>query len=279
MRLYLLAILCFGATLLAGCTSFEGQYEGRDAGGDTAGEGGAEAGSNAPVPEQAPAARNAPVDPFQDALNRIEQARNLPVPEGNYMVQVERVWFAESESTAISAMLGYMDENIAVQVGSQSPDAGFRVGGAKGGFFGALDGHMRSSRGTSREQIMLTMVADFPAMLAIGQTRYMIPFTVGGVQYGMLVPEGQFVGTSLEAICTPVGEGRIQVQLTPVFSGLGRGGETVRVSEATTTVVLPKGQPLLIASQNQSRNNVATSLLSRRTERGNEQAVLIVTVN
>jgi hypothetical protein len=150
---------------------------------------------------------------------------------------------------------------------------------AKGGFFGALDGHLRESRGTSREQIMLAMVADYPASLAIGRTRHLIPFTVGGRSYGMLVPEGQFVGTSLEAICSDLGGDRVSVQLTPVFNGLGPRGETVRVAEATTAVAVRKGQPILIASQDSTRENVATALLSRRTERGNEQAVLVVTVN
>ncbi|MCP4246972.1 MAG: hypothetical protein GY778_07970, partial [bacterium] len=56
-----------------------------------------------------------PVDAMRreaDAISAAALSRRLPVPEGNYMVQVERVWFAESESTAISAMLGYMDDNV-----------------------------------------------------------------------------------------------------------------------------------------------------------------------
>ena len=285
MKLYLVSVLCLGVIAISGCKSFEGHYV--DQGGtideQAAGDGTGD-GSESVSPDQGSAgepalARREPERHSpRDIRDQIEAARSLPLPEGNYMVQVERIWFAESESSAIGALLGFQNQNINVQAGGQSADAGFRIGVAKGGFFGALDGHMRNSRGTSREQIMLTMVADFPASLAIGQTRFVIPFTVGGVRFGQLVPEGQFVGTSLEAMCSDRGAGRVQVQLTPVFNGLGPGGETVRVAEATTTVLLSKGQPLLIASQDSTRENVATSLLSRRTERGNEQAVLVVTV-
>ncbi|MBI4879902.1 MAG: hypothetical protein HY812_09630, partial [Planctomycetes bacterium] len=190
-----------------------------------------------------------------------------------------RIWFAEAESSAIGALVGYAGGGFGAVAGGLYPDAGFAAGVVSGGFFAALDGHLRSHRGTSREQIMLVMMPGYPASLAIGETRYVVPFTIGGMQFGMLVPEGQLIGTSLEAICQPAGEGRVQVQLTPVFSGLGRGGETVRVTQATTAVVVPLGQPLLIASQDRSAHNVANALLSRRTERGMEQAVLLLTVN
>ncbi len=232
--------------------------------------------------EATPAAQRRPVtteNPFAEARRRIEEARSLPVADGNYRIQVERIWFAESESQAIGALLGYAGGNFGAVAGGLSPDAGFTVGMVSGSFFAALDGHVRSHRGTSREQIMLVTMPGFPASLAIGETRYVIPFTVGGMQFGMLVPQGQLIGTSLEAICQPMGEGRVQVQLTPVFTDLGRGGETVRVTQATTAVVVPLGQPLLIASQDRSAHSVANALLSRRTERGMEQAVLLLTVN
>jgi len=224
-------------------------------------------------------ARERPTDPFEDARRRIEEARNLPVPTGNYRVKVERIWFAESESSAIGAMLGYTDENWDVQVGAPAPDAGFRVGVAKGGFSAMLDGHMRSSKNTTREEAMLMMVADYPASLMVGKTRYFIPFSVGGIPSGLVVPEGQFVGTSLETICTPAGEGAVQVTLTPVFSGLGNGGSTVKVTQATTTVRVPLGHPFMMASHDQSADSVATALLSRRSSSGLERAVLILTVD
>lgn len=279
-----------GLAAAVGCQSFEGTYAG-DAGAPppAAQQAGAApeavaapAGEDEAAVSPAPSAPRKPVtteNPFAEARRRIEEARSLPVPEGNYRVQVERIWFAEAESSAIGALVGYAGGGFGAVAGGLSPDAGFAAGVVSGGFFAALDGHLRSHRGTSREQIMLVMMPGYPASLAIGETRYVVPFTIGGMQFGMLVPEGQLIGTSLEAICQPAGEGRVQVQLTPVFSGLGRGGETVRVTQATTAVVVPLGQPLLIASQDRSAHNVANALLSRRTERGMEQAVLLLTVN
>lgn len=287
-RIVAALVLGVGLFSLLGCRGFEGQYreQGSGAPAETSGGASEPAGQAEPSePEVASSSgtsssggRRGGSDPFREAMEEIEAARNLPVESGNVMVQVERIWFNEAESSAIGALIGYADENISVAAGGLSSDAGFRVGAAGGGFFGALDGHMRSSRSTSREQAFLTMMPGYPASLAIGQTRYVIPFVVGGVEYGLIQPGGQFVGTSLEALSQMVGEDRIQVQLTPIFSGLGPGGGPLRVTEASTTVVVQRGQPLLIASHGNTVDNVATSLLSRRTERGNEQAVLILTV-
>ncbi len=218
-------------------------------------------------------------DPFADARRRIDEARSLPIPTGNYRVRVERVWFSEADSSAIGAVVGYTDDHWDVQAGGAAPDAGFRVGVAKDGFYGMLDGHLRSSRDATREEAMLMMAPDYPASLFVGETRYVVPFRVGGRPYGLVVPEGQSVGTSLETICTPAGPGAVQVTLTPIFSQLGARGETVRVTEATTSVRVPLGRPFLLASHDRTTDSAATALLSRRSSSGTEQAVLILTVD
>ena len=283
-------ILILLAAALVGCRGYErrpgpSSPSSTSGGGPTASSGAVDApGASAPTsaPSSTASSRSTssrPADPFEDARRRIEEARSLPVPAGNYRVKVERVWFSEQDSSAIGAMLGYTDDNWDVQVGSPAPDAGFRVGVAKGGFSAMLDGHMRSSRGATREEAMLMMVPDYPASLMVGQTRYLVPFSIGGVPGGLVVPEGQFVGTSLETICTPAGPGAVQVTLTPVFSGLGNGGSTVKVTQATTTVRVPLGAPFMLASHDNSADSVATTLLSRRSSSGLERAVLILTVD
>lgn len=252
------ALLLVALATAAGCRTYEARERG------AAGE------------PPASAARSG--DPFEEAKRRVEEARSFPVPAGNYRIDVERVWFDEQDSSAINAVLRYIDDNIDVRVGEPAPDAGFRVGVAKGGFSAAIDGHLRSSRDATREQVMLTTVPGYAASIAVGETRYAVPFQVGGVPHAMLVPEGQFVGTSLDALVEPAGDGRAIVELTPVFSALGSGGETVRLTQATTRVVVPLGAPLLIGSHDSEHDSVATSLLSRRTSSGTERAVLVLTV-
>lgn len=275
-------LLVLTATIAVGCRTYDsrpGSPTGGGGGGGGAPSAPSSTSSSSGTTTSGGGTTQRSADPFEDARRRIDEARNLPVPTGNYRVRVERVWFSEADSSALGAVVGYTDDNWDVQVGSPAPDAGFRVGVAKGGFHGMLDGHLRSSRDATREEAMLMMVPDYPASLMVGETRYMIPFRIGGVPYGMVVPEGQFVGTSLETICTPAGPGAVQVTLTPVFSGLGERGETVRITQATTTVRVPLERPFMLASHDRSADSVATALLSRRTSSGLEQAVLILTVD
>lgn len=217
-------------------------------------------------------------DPFEDARRRIDEARALPIPPGNYQITVERVWFAERDSSSLGAVVGYTDDHWDVQVGESSPDAGFRVGVAKDGFYGFLDGQLRSSKSTSREQAMIMTVPASPAYIAVGQTRYFAPFFVSGRTFVMPFPEGQFVGTSLETTCVPAGPGVVEVDLVPIFSALANGGQSVRVNEARTRVRVPLERPFLIGSHDSSDDSVATALLSRRSTSGVENAVLVLTV-
>ncbi len=217
-------------------------------------------------------------DPFEDARRRIAEARALPIPPGNYQITVERVWFAERDSSSLGAIVGYTDDEWDVRVGEASADAGFRVGVAKGGFYGHLDGQLRTSTATSREQAMIMTVPASPAFIAVGETRYFTPFFVKGATFVLPFPDGQFVGTSLEATCRPSGDGVVEVELVPIFSSLANAGQTVRVNEARTTVRVPLERPFLIGSHDTSDDSVATALLSRRSTSGVENAVLILTV-
>lgn len=218
-------------------------------------------------------------DPFDQAMKEIEAARNLPLPEGNYRIDVERIWVDANDSLTIESMFEYADEHWTVGGGAPSTvPGGVRVGVTKGNFSANLNVALKNSKSSSREQIMLVTVADYPAMIQVGEVRYAAPFSVPGTSGVVIFPSGQMVGTSLEVLVRPAGQGLAQVSLTPVFSGLGKGGETVKVTSMTTTVVAPIGQPFLIANHAQEHNDVTTTLFSRTTNSGSQQAVLVLRV-
>ena len=50
------------------------------------------------------------------------------------------------------------------------------------------------------------------------------------------------------------------------------------LTELTTTVIAPLGRSFVIGSHDRSTDSVVKTLLSRRTEAGMEQGVLILTV-
>ncbi len=216
-------------------------------------------------------------DPFEDARRQIEAAQNLPLPSGNYRVDVNRIWLSEQDSSTVSAMFGWKDDNWDVKVGSPGADPGFRVAVAKGGFTGSIDGNLRSAKSASREQTFIVTVADSPASIQVGQVRFVQPITVAGMKGGIILPAGQFLGTSLTTIVRPVGNGVVQVSLTPVFSAAN--GDLIELTQMTTTVNAPLGASILIANNSTSHDTVATALLSRTSSRGTEQAVIVLNVS
>lgn len=218
-------------------------------------------------------------DPFDRAMDEIDAARNLPLPEGNYRIDVERIWVDANDSLAIDGMFAYADEHWTVAGGAPpTVPGGVRVGVTKGNFSASLNVALKNSKSSSREQLMLVTVADYPASIQVGEVRYAAPFSVPGGSGIVVFPSGQMVGTSLEVLVRAAGQGLAQVSLTPVFSALGKGGETVRVTSMTTTVFAPIGQPFLIANHSQQHNDVTTTLFSRTTSSGSQQAVLVLRV-
>lgn len=269
-------IACVGLVAALGCKSYH--YEERQ---PQSPPPLSQSGSPSPSPggsgSQPTAAKSG--DPFDQAMKEIEAARNLPLPEGNYRIDVERIWVDANDSLTIESMFEYADEHWTVAGGAPpTVPGGVRVGVTKGNFSANLNVALKNSKSSSREQIMLVTVADYPASIQVGQVRYAAPFSVPGVSGVVLFPAGQMVGTSMEVLVRPAGQGYAQVSLTPVFSSLGNGGETVKVTSMTTTVVAPIGQPFLIANHAQEHNDVTTTLFSRATSSGNQQAVLVLRV-
>ena len=135
--------------------------------------------------------------------------------------------------------------------------------------------HTRTSR-SERSRASILTVADTPALLEVGVAR---PATAIALEPGgpVLVAAGSFVGTSIEAVVSPAGDGEATLRITPYFSQRGGGG-AVAVTEMATTVRVPLGRPVVIGSTNVEQDSVARTILSRRNESGREEAVLILTV-
>ncbi len=227
--------------------------------------------------------RSGAEDPFEQTRRQIEDAHALGLPAGNYRVDVERAWLGEQELWAIGAMFGYTDENIDVELGEPAVDPGFRVGVAKDGFRGELSAIYEQTRTADRSNTFLVTVPDSPASLFVGTRRFLVPVTVivppfGAYTGGLILPEGQDIGTSLEVVVSPAGEGLVRVSIIPSFSGLGDDRHAIRLTEMSTTVITPLGRPLVIGSHDRRVDDVATTLLSRRSLQGEEQGVIVLTV-
>lgn len=218
-----------------------------------------------------------PEDSFTRTRRMIEEARAFPLPAGNYRIEVERVWLAESDDASVNAIFGYRGNDVAARVGRPEVDPGFRISVGGSEFRAALDATLRRSQHSERTRASIVTIPDAPAFIEIGDVRYGIPIDLGPRRGTLIVPDGQFTGTSLEAVVSPAGPGAVTIQLTPVFSRRGARGVT-QVTEMTTTVRVPIDRPVLIGRNDQSRNDVASGLLSRSSSRGREQAVVVLTV-
>ena len=234
--------------------------------------------------ERAPSPRDD--DPFAETRAMIEAARTSGLPPGNYRIDVERLFVSEGDMTSLGAVFGYTDENLDVRVGDPGAVAGdsdFRIGVAKDGFHGAISAAVRSASHSDRSNLFVVTVAGSPASIHVGEQSYIAPVTLilPGHRLrpaGLILPQGRFVGASLQVIVRPAGEGQVSVSLTPSFSGLGDDRATVALTELTTTVIAPLGRSFVIGSHDRSTDSVVKTLLSRRTETGMEQGVLILTV-
>ncbi len=226
-----------------------------------------------------PGAASAP--PPEDAFTRpqrmIDEAKMLSLPEGNYRIEVERVWLSESDTSSVGAIFGYRDNSVAVRVGQPAVEPGFRISVGGSDFRASLDATLRRSQRSERTRASIVTIADSPAFIDVGEVRYGVPIDLGPRRGTLIVPQGQFAGTSLEAVVAPAGPGQVTLRLTPLFSQHGPGG-TTRVTEMSTTVRVPLDRPVVIGRHDRTGDSVASGLLSRTTARGREQAVVILTV-
>ncbi len=218
---------------------------------------------------------------FDETRAMIEAARNQPLPPGNYRVDVERLWLSTSDMWAIGVLFGYADEHVKVKAGSKVADPGFRIGVAGGDFAAQLSGTMKQTSSSERTQMNLVTMPGAPASLLVGEQQYHVPYKIMLPHYPggyILLPQDRFVGASLTVTVSPAGPGTVQVALTPSFSKAAKDGSTLHLTEMTTTVLAPLGQPLLISSSNRSTNDVASTLFSRSSSQGEQQGVMVLTV-
>lgn len=233
-----------------------------------------------------PSAAPREADPFEETRAMIEAARTSGLPPGNYRVDVERLFVSESDVQALGAVFGYTDENLDVRVGDPGAaggDSDFRIGVAKDGFHAAASALSRSAEHSDRSNLFVVTVAGSPASIHVGEQSYIAPVTLilpghGLRPAGLILPQGRFIGASLQVTVRPAGAGQVAVSLTPSFSGLGEDRTTVALTEMTATVLAPLGRSFVIGSHDRSTDSVVKTLLSRRTETGTEQGVLILTV-
>ena len=216
-------------------------------------------------------------DPIERTRERIERASREAVPPGNYRIDIERLWVGESDSRGFSALFGYADETVAVAAGGGMPGPGLRIGVAREGFAARFGVFARSVQSSQRESSFLVTAPGRPASLVVGETRFLEPFVSGGVLYQGWVPGGRFAGTAVETVVEPAVEGRVRLTLTPAFTGIGDGG-ILRATELSTTVEVPLGTPILLASHEGTHESAASALFSSRIGRGLERAVILATV-
>lgn len=220
-------------------------------------------------------------DPFDDAWTAIEEARDLGLPPGNYRVDVERVWLEERDLTALGLAFGIADDGLVVEGGGAVVAPGFRVGVVGPDGYVELTGAWRSTQSAERSSLFLVTLPDFPASLVVGETRWPEPFTVPiapGFE-ALVIPGQQFVGAAFDVVVSPRGEGLVQVSLTPTFTGLTPDGEALRVTELTTTVLVPVGHTLVVSSTDRVLDDVASTLFTRTTTSGVEQGVITLKVS
>jgi hypothetical protein len=217
-------------------------------------------------------------DTFDETRRMIEEARAMGLPEGNYRVGVENVWLSESDASSIGALFGYRGNRAAAQVGSPTVNPGFRFAIGGRGFQASLAATLSSTKNSQRSNQFLVTVADSPAYLDVGQVRYGIPINLGPRRGVLIVRQGQFVGSSLQVVVSPAGPGVVSVTLTPRFTQSGTPDGNLQLTEMSTTVQVPLGQPLLIGSSDQSSDSVASALLSRTSSSVRQQGVIVLTV-
>lgn len=238
--------------------------------------------SHGVTPDQQALAGVSAGDPFADAQSAIDAARQLGLPPGNYRVDVERIWLSESEVSAIGAMFKYASGGVVVAGGAPLAAPGFSIGVVgKSGFAGLSIAKSKLKNADHSEMFLVTM-ADVPASLRVGKTRYVTPVhLVGhGLKHAIVLPAQQFIGADFQVTVRPAELGMVTVSLTPSFTGIEPGGRGVlNVTELTSTVTLPLGEKILVSSSDHSSNSVAKTLFSRVGRQGTEQGVIILSVS
>ncbi len=219
-------------------------------------------------------------DPFERAREAIDAAHDLGLPPGNYRVDVDRVWLAETDSSAIGVMFGYAKDGVIVEGGGPVPGEGLRIGVVGPDGFAAVSAAWRSARQAEQSSLFLVTMANFPASLLVGETRWPDPIrlAVPGRRDVIVIPAQQFLGAGLDVVVTPAGRDVVHVELTPFFSGLASNGDDLRITELTTRVAVPLGHTLLVASHDRTLDDVVTTMFSRTSTSGVEQGVIMLTV-
>lgn len=218
-------------------------------------------------------------DVFEDTQRRIDEAQRLGLPAGNYRIETEHLWLDAQQSEAWGAVLEVASDGVAARAGQPLGAPGVRVGVLAGDARLQLEAALARARLAERSTSFLVTVADVPATLRVGtiDTPIAALYLVPGWPAAVAIAEPRFVGHALEVRVSPAGAGQARLELVPSFSNLGPAG-TVSVREWATTLIVPLGVPVLVATVDRAGESAWGTLLARGRGTSSQRGALLVTV-
>jgi hypothetical protein len=200
-----------------------------------------------------------------------------PPPEkrsGNVGIVVERIAVDRREASAIGLAWRYVDEHAAIAGGDLARRNGLRIGVTKDGFAAQLHASLEKARNKSVSKMMLTTLSGQPAAIEVGRQTYVELLRYRTRRGERVVLQKAFVGGSMMALPEITGD-NVRLRLYPRLTT--RDGRTVHLTEATTTLVVPHGRPVLLGGMEQASQSAGGALFTWGARQQHRNVTVLVT--
>jgi Bacterial type II and III secretion system protein len=225
-------------------------------------------------------------DEFAQIDREIEilKARAMQSSGGdNIRIVLDFLRTEESEYSKLQALWQYADENVAITAGKDEfRKSGLRIGLAEGNMALRLDAIQNTMKSSERTQQFIVVANNTTGQINVGTEIATPVFFYRGRRYSTVGYEFRKVGKFLEVTARKLGNGMVEVEVTPVFSGLvSDSGQMnqIRMTELNTKVILANGQSMVIGSTDGQQNNVANALLGVEKNGVRQKNLLVLTAH
>lgn len=183
-----------------------------------------------------------------------------------------------TDQFAIDALWQYADENVTI---ANRPEvfarSGLRIGLGGDNFRVRLNITKKQITSSEETELFIVLADGSTGYINVGREISVPRFYYSGRWYRAVDYEFRQAGRSLKVTARKLASGRIDIELTPIFSKFLSDGGDIELTELSTRVTALPGQTLVIGGSDTNDENAATALFSYSKNGQKKQTLITVT--
>ncbi|MHC4914848.1 MAG: hypothetical protein ACYTGB_05095 [Planctomycetota bacterium] len=221
-------------------------------------------------------------DEVQKTLRMYEEAKGRSVAgKGrNVYVSVERISVARERAAGLASLWRYTSGRLTVSGSNGLARGGVRAGLAGGGFGAKVAAFAAREKNVRRTTAEIMVLSGEEGYLWVGRdvSVPLLRIVSGSGEGSVEIIERARVGASLRVRPRVLGDGRVELALTPSFSVLSgpRRGSRILADVLSTRVVVRPGEKVVLGSSSTARADSAAAGLFGYDTSGAKTATVVV---